>query len=104
MLDANFHLKLRLRLLTNDTVLGDGLSYYVRSEPYKEHLKDVTKPFFTTKRPGEGTGLGLAISRQIVERHGGTFSLDAKLGAWARVVVTLPYQQRVQAETALGAS
>ena len=41
MLDANFHLKSRLRIITNDAVFGDGLSYYVRSGPYKRHLKDV---------------------------------------------------------------
>ncbi len=77
-----------LRLLVEDN--GGGIA--------KEHLKDVSKPFFTTKGPGEGTGLGLAISRQIVERHGGAMAMDAKLGAWARVVVTLPYQQPRETE------
>jgi len=78
-----------LRLLVEDN--GGGIA--------KEHLKDVSKPFFTTKSPGEGTGLGLAISRQIVERHGGAMTMDAKLGAWARVIVTLPYQQPIETES-----
>jgi signal transduction histidine kinase len=77
-----------LQLIVEDN--GSGIA--------KEHLKEVMKPFFTTKSPGEGTGLGLAITRQIVERHGGTLALDAKLGAWARVVVTLPYRQPVETE------
>ena len=41
MLDANFRLKLKQRLIKNDIYLGDGLSYYVRGDAYKEHLKSV---------------------------------------------------------------
>jgi signal transduction histidine kinase len=37
-----------------------------------------------------GTGLGLAIARDIVERHGGTITVDPDHGTGARFVVTLP--------------
>ena len=37
-----------------------------------------------------GTGLGLAIARDLVERHGGTITLDPDCEAGARFVVTLP--------------
>ena len=39
-------------------------------------LAQVFDPFFTTKPVGKGTGLGLAISYGIVERHGGTLTVD----------------------------
>ena len=53
-----------------------------------EDLPRVGQPFYTTK-PG-GTGLGLAIASRIVERHGGTLSLDSTPGRGTVARVTLP--------------
>lgn len=44
-----------------------------------EHLARVFDPFFTTKKT-QGTGLGLSISLALIERYGGTISVDSRLG------------------------
>lgn len=49
-------------------------------------------PFFTTK-PG-GSGIGLVLSRQIVEAHGGTLTVENRVGAkGCAAVVRLPLGQ-----------
>jgi two-component system NtrC family sensor kinase len=47
---------------------GPGISPAIRAR--------IFEPFFTTKPAGQGTGLGLSISHGIVERHGGTLSVE----------------------------
>lgn len=53
-----------------------------------EQLDSVFEPFFTTR--ATGTGLGLPIARSIVERHGGSISLESSSGSGTRVTVNLP--------------
>jgi signal transduction histidine kinase len=69
------------RIIVYDT--GEGIR--------KVDLKNVLKPFFTTKRPGEGTGLGLTICQELVHKYGGELLIDSKEGAWTRVTLQLPY-------------
>jgi PAS domain S-box-containing protein len=59
--------------------VGDAVEVRVRdSGPGvpPEIRDEIFRPFFTTKTPGRGTGLGLSISRGIVQRLGGSLSLD----------------------------
>ncbi len=53
-----------------------------------EHLARVFDPFFTTKKT-QGTGLGLSISLALIERYGGTISVDSRLGAGTEFSVFL---------------
>ena len=48
------------------------------------------EPFFTTKEAGKGTGLGLAIVAQVVEDHGGTISVESRVGEGTTFSVSLP--------------
>jgi two-component system sensor histidine kinase PhcS len=55
-----------------------------------EHLGRVFEPFFTTRDVGAGLGLGLSVSYGIVQRHGGTLSVDSVPGAWTEFTLDLP--------------
>lgn len=48
----------------------------------------VFEPFFTTRRGG--TGLGLAIVKRLLERQGGSISLDDRSGGGTVATVSLP--------------
>jgi two-component system NtrC family sensor kinase len=54
-----------------------------------EHLPHIFEPFYTTKESG-GSGLGLAISENLVERHGGTISVDSVIGQGTTFKIVLP--------------
>ncbi|MFC1729478.1 ATP-binding protein [candidate division KSB1 bacterium] len=54
----------------------------------KEDLKQIFEPFFTTKK--EGTGLGLSITYGIVQKLGGTISVESTVGKGTSFTVLLP--------------
>ena len=53
-------------------------------------LPRIFDPFFTTKPVGEGTGLGLSISYGIIERHGGTLTVESTAGSGTTFTVRIP--------------
>ena len=81
-----------LRVSTRD--LGDGVEIRVRDNGTgvpDEIREKLFQPFFTTKPTGEGTGLGLSITYDIVTKaHGGTITVESKVGVYTEFVVTLP--------------
>lgn len=52
--------------------------------------KKIFDPFYTTKGIGSGTGLGLSITYGIIERHGGTITVNSKQGEGTEFVIKLP--------------
>ncbi|MEZ4587712.1 MAG: ATP-binding protein [Gemmatimonadales bacterium] len=69
-----------VRLSVVDT--GHGIPPEIRAR--------VFEPFFTTKARGEGTGLGLATCYGIVDRCGGTVTLETEVGRGTTFHVHLP--------------
>jgi CheY-like chemotaxis protein len=54
----------------------------------------IFEPFFSTKPASLGTGLGLSTSLAIVQRHGGTITVDSHPGAGSTFTVHLPVSRR----------
>lgn len=57
-----------------------------------EHQLRIFDPFFTTKDVGRGSGLGLSICHDIINRHGGSISVDSRPGYGTTFIITLPAQ------------
>ena len=56
-------------------------------------VKDIFKPFFTTKMVGSGSGLGLYISHEIIKKHDGLISVSSKPGQGTTFTIDLPVKQ-----------
>jgi two-component system NtrC family sensor kinase len=59
-----------------------------------EKLNRIFEPFFTTKPVGEGTGLGLSISYGIIEKHGGSITVESTIGVGTTFSVAIPIHFR----------
>jgi CheY-like chemotaxis protein len=55
-----------------------------------EDLKRVFQPFWSTRGVGIGTGMGLAVTHGLVKRHGGTISVQSKVGTGTTFTIRLP--------------
>lgn len=61
----------------------------------EDDLKRLFEPFHRASNVGQiqGTGLGLAITRQAIEKHGGTISVDSRVGEGTTFTVRLPLKK-----------
>jgi signal transduction histidine kinase len=68
---------------------GDGVRLEVRDKGAgiaEEHLRQVGKPFFTTK--AGAIGLGLASAKRLLHLYGGELTLESRPGEGTTVVLT----------------
>ena len=61
---------------------GEGVS--------EDNLRQLTDPFFTTKRDAGGTGLGLSVSAGIIDMHGGTIDISPNPDKGVTVAIGFP--------------
>ncbi len=77
-----------LRITLTDTGIGI-------SPEDQEKIFDVFQQGSNANIPGQGgTGLGLAISKRIVEMHGGSISVQSKVGSGSTFTINLPLKWR----------
>lgn len=55
-----------------------------------EIMKDIFKPFFTTKEVGKGTGLGLYVSYEIIKKHAGEIRVSSEREKGTTFTIVLP--------------
>ncbi|MFC0558069.1 two-component system sensor histidine kinase NtrB [Halalkalibacter alkalisediminis] len=55
-------------------------------------LRQLGKPFFTTK--ARGTGIGIPLCKKIIEDHGGSFHIQSTYNVGTKVVITLPLEMQ----------
>lgn len=53
-----------------------------------EDISKVFEPYYSTKETG--TGLGLAIVKKVIDDHGGTITVNSRLGSGTTFTITLP--------------
>ncbi|MBI2378151.1 MAG: response regulator [Deltaproteobacteria bacterium] len=70
------------RILVTISDTGRGIAH--------DELKNLFRPFYTTKGPGVGTGLGLAISHRIVTGLGGEIQVESEYGKGTTFKTLLP--------------
>ena len=71
-------------LIVEDTGIG------IAAETIAEALEPFRQIDGSLARKFEGAGLGLSLSKALIELHGGSLSIDSKVGVGTAVTLALP--------------
>jgi PAS domain S-box-containing protein len=85
------------RLTIRSERTGDKLSFVFTDTGKgmsKETVKKLWTPLFTTK--AKGMGFGLPICKRIVEAHGGSITLESRVGKGTTFKVTIPIKVKTE--------
>ena len=89
--DASVSVTLRLDDETDDVVLsvtddGRGMPAAVAAQVFERFYREDA----SRSRASGGSGLGLAITKSLVDKHGGTITVDSEEGVGSTFTVRLP--------------
>ena len=62
-----------------------------------EHIDRVFEPFFTNRSEGDGKGLGLSIAYGLVQKHGGSITVESEENHGTKVTVRIPNARECEA-------
>ncbi|RJP75091.1 MAG: GHKL domain-containing protein [Candidatus Abyssobacteria bacterium SURF_17] len=85
--------------ITVETIISDGNLLVTASDngcgiPLQQQAR-IFDAFWTSKEYGKGTGLGLAITKRVVEKYGGTITVQSEMHAGTKMQLTFPLDQLV---------
>ncbi len=66
---------------------GDGIHHDI--------VDKIFTPHFTTQKNDHALGLGLSINSDIIQKHGGTLTVESKVNEGTRFIIALPFQRNV---------
>ncbi|MCB2180608.1 MAG: response regulator [Desulfobulbaceae bacterium] len=69
----------------------------------KENLPRIFEPYFTTKQKGKqkGLGLGLAICYSIAKKHGGSLTVQSRIGKGTVFQISLPLSPEISSKKSI---